>query len=266
MYQSKNSQFLVCECELNPIQFVKSSKTNKMKIKWNTNLDSQFGREKLKLREFNSRRIIEQTKLENHPIKIMKNGSFDLIPFISAKIEIEIKNLNSSKYHCCVEYTRPNKYKPYLCSTFVLKQIFSLSNSTQITSNISNQTAILNNSSKLKINEINRILGHFSKIIFARQLIILIIFFLVILIALYVWYKCFMHKKSKKDSQSPNMQIPDDNLKSQLGSLTEKQLKAFYQNAVINPKRLDFKNPTESPESAPPTYNEFVSENDAIKN
>ena len=275
MYQSKNSAFLICECKLNPFEFVKSPKTGNIKIQWHTDLGYLHSRAKLKLREVNSRRLIEQTNLENHPITIMKKDTFDLMPFISAKIEIDINHLNSSKYNCCVEFERQRKNKsPYLCSFIYLERNSSSwspsANYAKITSKKSyNQTENHSKLSHLEVTQINRILRHFSKIIFARQLLTILSFFLVILVAIAVWYKCFLLKKKKNNATSPNIQMlimNDENAKMQLGSLTEKQLKAFNQNAVLNPKRLDFnKNPIESPELAPPTYNQYVSEFDRIK-
>jgi hypothetical protein len=274
LYQSKNNAFLICECKLNPFEFVKSPKTGSIEIKWHTNIGYLDGRAKLKLREVNSRRLIEQTNLENHPIKIMKKDTFDLMPFISAKIEIAIDHLNSSKYSCCVEFERQRKNKsPYLCSFISLERNSSSwspsANYAKIIGKSYNQTENPNTLSHLEVNEIHRILRHFSKIIFARQLLTILSFFLVIIVAIAVWYKCLLLKKKKNNPTSPDIQMPiinDENSKMQIGTLTEKQLKAFNQNAVLNPKRLDFnKNPIESPELAPPTYNQYVSEFDRIK-
>ena len=181
---------------------------------------------------------------------------------LAAKIEIklETQNLNGN-YSCCVEQPLTkksfSKNKPSQCSFIALHLNKQSNKNEKIIPNLNKIILHSVNTSNTNSNEMNLLASHLTTLIMTRHIIIVLIFFLVTLIAFLVWYKTFLSKKIERNASPPQVSLAV--VDKTIGSLTEKQLKVFNQNSILNPKKLNFnRNPNDSPSNAPPTYNECI--------
>jgi preprotein translocase subunit SecG len=290
LYESTNARSLICECELNPIQFTTDPKTyqNIFRPPQSNSLTRLLLKSRLlKLVNLKDNTPLAQSQIKSESIQIMRKNAYDILPYFHTKIEIDTQTLLRSheeqKFSCCIERSRWNKRaltKPLLCSFITLNRTTTDSN---------------NVSKEIRKSQLNSTLSaHLLAIMMTRQIFFVFTFFIIVIIIIALFYKLAWSKKAKDTNdggdvsqddrdyfQSPDFiksspcfyTISDDYNDKRIISLTQKQLRSLHQNASFkNPKRLDFANnqtdsldSLESPESAaaaPPTYQAYLDSKD----